>query len=420
MFFNPSSEMAGDFFWNILLQHFSNNQCRLFINYFCNKEKMMSAQDCFSRIIGLSRSECSCFEEGRPEDYNLSDSDLYLSELEFLNLNMAEAASDCSASSLWQIMMSAREEAVNHFQSDLMGCIRSKTKLQRKGFKGLIGNPDKENADISLNSVYHGQQWYMANVSGGYIKVKRIGTVFNQTGTITLKLYDNKTDDVLAEIILNTTAFKTNWNTITPIELPLKADGNNLRYSWLYEPTPGLKARNIKIDCNCGSGFHPSWNVANPQFNSLVNKGGFGWADWQLAAGIKINDLASRDTVPNTTNETQGLVFEVEIGCKMDTVLCDEEFNFIDNPFAKVMAHAIRYRAAAIVLNKGIVSGNPSRYTLLDGDNVVYAIKQCMKEYSNRIDWLCEEISKPENINQNSDCLVCNDEYGFMKSGIFK
>lgn len=379
----------------------------------------MSAVDCFSNIIGLSRSTCECFEEGRPEDYNLSDSDLFLDELEYLNLNLAEAAADCSSGSLWDVLLSARKEAVNHFQSDLMGCIRSKTKLQRKSYKGLIGNPYKKvNSDLAMNNTFHGVRWFAANVVGGFIRIKRIGTMFNQTSTITLKLYNSEDEDV-QEFILDTEAYKLKWNDITPVELDLKATGFNKEFAWLYTPAGGLKARNLVIDCNCGSGFHPSWNSEKPQFYSKVNKGDFGWADWILAEGTKGNNIDNWNQF-TLTNETQGLVFDLEIGCRMNTVLCDEEFDFVENQFAKVMAHAVRFRAAAIVLAKGISSGNPSRYTLLDGDNVAYAKSQCMKEYDRRITWLCDEMSKPENINQTSDCLVCNDEYGLMKSGVFK
>ena len=64
----------------------------------------MSAQPaCFENIIGLSRTDCECVE-ARPVDAGVTESGLYLDELDGLTIRMAEAKRDCGEGGLWTMM----------------------------------------------------------------------------------------------------------------------------------------------------------------------------------------------------------------------------------------------------------------------------------------------------------------------------
>ena len=72
--------------------------------------------DCYENIIGLSRTECTCYDDDKPADFDTSESGLYLDELE--PLDQLEGLDNCEKGSVWEAMEKARENAVRFFIQD--------------------------------------------------------------------------------------------------------------------------------------------------------------------------------------------------------------------------------------------------------------------------------------------------------------
>jgi hypothetical protein len=374
---------------------------------------------CYGNIIGLSRTECSC--DTVPDWASESDSGLWMDELEGMNLKLAEAAADCQRGNVWELMETSRYEGVEAFKTDLLSCIRSEAKIKRSPFNGIIGDARKANKWVNLTYAFHGFRFNFDDIQGGYAKAKRIGVFFNVSDTFDITVYNNIDDTPITTIEVTTVANTLTWIDISPVidfDINNPYGGGGMDYYFIYEPSSGMKARNTIVSCGCG-GFQPTWNMGLPQYRTHGNKGNYGWASYAMAVGVKGNDLSNRSNWA-TSNETQGILLDMQFGCDTSKTICNGELDYVNNPFALSMAWAIRYKADAVLISKILTTGNINRYSLLDGETLVNMMNRFNAEYNDRVfRYLCPQIAKPENVNTYSDCFTCNDPNAMVKSGLF-
>ena len=95
---------------------------------------------CLDNIIGLSETDCSCFESGRPTDYNTSLSGFYLADNFGLTMNFTNSAADCEQGGVWDILQASRTEAINRFLKDYAMTLNSVKKYRFRDVKGEIGS----------------------------------------------------------------------------------------------------------------------------------------------------------------------------------------------------------------------------------------------------------------------------------------
>lgn len=376
---------------------------------------------CFGQIIGITRSECDCRDI--PEEATVSDSDLFLFDLPGLHESMIDALEDCdNAPSVFESAATAINEAVSTIKTDLLSCLRSnpRLKVKRPAAKGWIGDKKGAKTLIDLNYAYHGMRVMVADVRGGYMLVKEIAIWANQTVALTVTITDNLGETNETEVI-NCIANTLVWHTLsTPLELTLDNPSGSgyIEYYFTYEPPSGFQVRNVEIHCGCGSGFKPYYDVNSPQFNKDGDKGNFEWANWCIASGTYGDDLDNADEWGTSGALTQGMILNVEFGCRAESIICSEAMNFNSDPFAMTLAHGVRYKAGENILRALSTSANINLGVLADGQ----ARANLMREYSGNYDqvatWLCQQIATPENISQHSDCMSCRNQYGFIKAGI--
>jgi hypothetical protein len=379
--------------------------------------------DCLKYIIGLSRTECQCHDADKPDEYNSSDSGIYLDEL--IDLDLINAAKDCSANSVWAKMINARDQAVKEFKTDLLSCIVSKTKLKRKPYNGIIGDYKKFSKDIQSTTTYTGTRIRFADIVGGFAKIRRIGLLFSATNSVTVSVYNNiQSTPVITYSNVPTTAGQLSWFTLpSVIDIDMNSDFSDfVEYYFIVEYNPANAPKDTKFSCNCG-GYHPSWDENYPQYNNNSDKGNFGWAEFAMASGIKGNDISQLINYPSnwaSDNYTYGILLDVQFGCKAEKTICNESLDYISNPYAMAMAYAVRFKAAEILIKDILKTSNPSYYTVLASELLPSMAKEFREEYEARVKlYLCPEIASPDNIGDYSDCFTCKDEHGFIKSGIF-
>jgi hypothetical protein len=375
---------------------------------------------CFGQIIGITRSECDCRDI--PEEATVSDSDLYLFDLPGLHESMIDALEDCdNAPSVFESAATAINEAVSTIKTDLLSCLRSNLRLKvaRPAFDGEIGDNKKAKTLINLNYAYHGMKMQVADVRGGYMIIKRIGIFANQTVALTVTISDNLGDVSETEVV-NCVANTFVWHDLaTPLEVTLNNPGGGgyVEYYFTYEPPANFQVRNTELHCGCGSGFKPYYDVNSPQFNTEGNKGNFGYANWCSVGGTYGNDLTEADEW-TTSTQTQGMLLDVEFGCRAESIICSEAMNFNSDPFAMTLAHGVRYQAGVNLLRALSTSANINLGVLADGQARANLMREYSSNYDQVVTWLCQQIATPENINQHSDCMSCRNQYGFVKAGI--
>lgn len=365
--------------------------------------------DCYESIIGLTRSDCPCYTD-IPDNAADSLSGLYLDEL--VGLSFIQSMTDCdNGNDLFFNMEKARDNAISTFQADTNALLLRSFKMRRNPFYGGIGRAISNN-NVSLSTGnYLGVRMYCNNVKGGIIYIKSIGTLFNNTGVVSLDIYNNL-GELVKQYDLTTVANTHTQNTVD-LELPLHSDyTDHLEYFFIYQ-LGAITPKINDIKCNCGN-FKPVFNCSKPYYN-VKHDTVYGWADWLMVGGINSATIPDfTDCGCNTNNYLYGLTFQVEIKCKVSEVLCHEQLDFEGNPLAAAMAIAIQNKAGEILGDWVLRSGNLNRFTLLNTEQFVNDLASFKATYDQMIEYIVESAD----ITQN-DCLTCKDIYEMAKRGIF-
>ncbi len=373
---------------------------------------MSHSSNCLDHIIGLSRTNCECFDADKPYDAVTSNSGRYLDETEGINLNIADAAADCEQGSLWDMLDKSRSNAVLNFKSDLMARMATLYKPRRKAFSGVIGQSDFKNT-LTPTTTYAGIQIQMANIIGGLMNIKRIGLIFDSTATFPIYIYDNLTESYIDSYTVTSVA-----NTLTWFDLPatLSLSMNNTGSSdpryWIVYPTGAYHPKDNRASCGCGgSHYKYFWNTANPKYTTYEK---YRWSEFIMLTGTTGDDITLAGRLAwSTTQYLQGLILDASFTCKVQDLICVDEIDFTTNEIAASMAGAIQYRAASFLIDNILASGNINRFTMTDRERLMGKKNTYTKEYLDRLEWIAQNI----NINAN-DCLACDDFNDILKVAI--
>lgn len=109
-----------------------------------------------------------------------------------------------------------------------------------------------------------------------------------------------------------------------------------------------------------------------------------------------------------TSNYMYGLTFEVSIDCKANDLICNDSFSFdgANAAIAYAVANAIRYRWAAIILEKLLRSGEINRITMVNRDEKKEQAMMFNEKYMQMMNYLISNLSFQEN-----DCYACYNKY---------
>lgn len=358
--------------------------------------------DCYNNIVGLSDSDCDCFDEGRPEDYNTSLSGLFISDLE--PLKQIKGLEQCDKN-LWEVMQIARKNAILSFISDTNALLLENYSFQRSPYYGTIGQT-KGKAYRSISELYAGVRIYPSRIVSGEMVIKGITCSFEDQGSITLQIYNNF-DEKLEEISLETLAGKPKVNNVD-ISLPLFDPRGQLEYYLVYQTSN--RPQDNQINCGCGS-FVPSFHRDFPYFNRKHTKLN-GWANYIMIGGMLTDDITSFDLGDTANNYLNGLALDCEFKCKVHEVLCKDDLDFEANPLALSMAHCIRYQAAVNMAESMLRSGDPNIQTLINAEMLAEASDEWKGRYEELVLYIVNNV-------EDNDCLCEKNVFGLTGSGVF-
>lgn len=347
--------------------------------------KTIQMETCLTNVIKLSRTTCECFED-KPNNYNDGQSEVYLDELEGLELIGLGGAENCEEGSIWDMMDRARENATLQFKTDLLSCINLEYKSKRPNYSGVIGQSTFSDT-LNIANSKAGVVLEFPSIEGGYFKLRKIGTIMNSAQAISVSIYDNDqyADTPLASYTINSAANALAWASLaTPLELPLWSKNvSTLRYYIVYDVS-GFMPKNNKADCGCG-GVKPAW------------------MNWFSVSGIKGSGTAYSGY--SRTKFMNGLLFNGDVYCQSGRLICTDESPLdFDNDMGRSMqiAYAIRFKAGEILVENILASSNINRYTLLDRERLWGKRNHYRKLYNDWIQYLCDNAEIGSH-----DCLVC-------------
>ena len=370
---------------------------------------MSLTPDCLDDIIGLSKTNCECFTTGQPSP--TSKSDLWLDELEGMNLKLADSIKDCEEGSLWDILIKARTNSIKAFRSDLMASLMTKYKKKREPCSVVVGSADFK-TNIDLVNTYAGIRVWMANIISGVMTVKRIGLVFDSAATFNISVFDGLSDSAIMTFSVTSQANKLTWYDLPlPLNLDMnyEASQSNPNYYFVYEKA-AFKPKNITASCGCsGSHYKYYWNTSHPTYKSYAKHC---WSEYIMLTGTAGDSIGTREDW-GTSQYLNRLILDVDFKCKVSDLICKSDLDFENNELAMVMAYAVRFKAGEMVMASLLASAKPNIYTMSDREGIAGRKKAYSLEYQNRINYLTENINYMAN-----DCLKCDDFNDIVKTGI--
>ena len=353
--------------------------------------------ECLENIIKLSRTECSCYDDSKPLTFAEGKSDIYLDELEGLNLDLIKSAADCSNGGLWDLLAKSRENAVKAFKADLLSCVGLNFTSKRPNYGGLIGNT-AFNSTLSFSQNMAGVKLHVSNILGGYMTIKGFKLMFNATKTFNILVYS--TDDLstpVATYPVTSTANALQSVTITtPLKLPLWSTVNSyVDYYVVYELDGTFYPKNNKAACDC-------------------NKTLVAYKNWVSPTGVRGNDTQDLTNFA-ATSEFNGLSIDVDLNCNSTRLICSDEYplDFEQDGRAMQMAVTVRWKAGELLIESILSSGNINRYTMMDREALYGKRNRYRKLYEDWIAYLCENTEV-----LNSDCLKCKQNSNVSKGFI--
>lgn len=379
-------------------------------------------ENCLKNLVGLSRSDCSCFDTDRPTDFNISQSGLYISD--GLSLKVTDSASDCEQGGVWDILETSRDRAINEFTMDYMHGIEARygdkyTPFYSSNHKDrFIGKKNINSAFVSPISDFAALRLDPKCIKGGILTIEGVELALRDISiptTVDVNLFSS--EDLLNPIdvvSIKLTAINTfTYEAFsTPFQIDLSDsdfDNGEINYFLAYKIPQGAKVPRTKIydGCNCSKGSKIKYNP---------------WAQYLDAYGVSSDEFNTLDRAKYTNSFTMGLRVKATASCNKITWLCELANDFSelmtlgdkDFKYASDLAQIINVRAKEIVLDTVLRSPNINRLTMFAKDGVRDLRNRYRKQYSEYLQWFLQYMPLHRN-----DCLTCHNNRNVSKNTIY-
>lgn len=340
--------------------------------------------------IGLTKTDCPCFDTDKPTNYNTSLSGLYLDEL--VTLSDIKKLENCEHGSMWAMMQNSIGEATQVVEEDLISCVKEKVNKSKLSCNKSIGG-HKHDKNLTQTTTYAGLKITLWNLKGATAILRSITTLFGANGTVEAKIIFKNLEIQDKTLTLNTTANGQNENTFTAIEMYQYSEYcDNIEIYIVYEVDQAVLARNNEVDCGCGKEVQC-------------------YKEFAKVEGVSGNDLSNIQNW-NTTRYAEGLILGMNFRCKEENVICDGQIEWADN-YGRNIARAIQYLSAFKLYEKIYYSNDPSVWATVGKEDLETMLPRLETKYREYLGKVCKEIDL-----SNTDCFVCKDDWGIKHTRI--
>lgn len=370
---------------------------------------------CLDGVIGLARCACPCLSATAPVGYAAATSKLYIDDL--LPLDMAGAGPDCeSPTNPWNVLARGRTIGGTMFLNDYRNGLTKNTQSKRANFRGQIGE-DVARGVLPLTGVYAGVHIPTVNMKGGYLHISKVGGVFDQTGTITARIYDQSNKTHGSPIVINTVGSPSGTlvEVAVDISLPLWTSSGQMAQYWLVYPVNQANLpRPIRVWCPCNGSPIPVYSTDAPYWKNTNSRQAWtNWmqmGDWQ-GSSVTDFDLEAQKSLSSFSGYTNGLTLTIELTCDPVNVICMEAFDYSD---PATMAAAVAYHYAAAISTAELIMMNiePFRNSGVTAEILSAAIPAWRTRYEENL-----EYAKYNADLSQTDCLFCKPAFSMSIKG---
>lgn len=332
-------------------------------------------------VIGLSDTECDCWENTSGVDYTTSDSGLFITDL--IDINDLSVLKDCNSQEIWQLLAKVRDFGLSKFNSNM-------DRIVAKNFKSAVSNCTFRNRmyQTSYQSTNHtgsygwkGVEITSHNQKGSIARIEKIVSYFKEAGVTTVYLYSNADLTTPIKSIDLTTIDGKVINNIDDIVLDLYRPCDtcdDLKYYFIYEAL--LDNNDNKCFCGCSGG-------------KCYKK----FVDFK---GVYFTDLAQFQAgeIEKTDNYCNGLEFYIDFECDYKRELCEDESPNYEGGLHRAYAEAIQYESVLYLL------------TLVDSKMSLQQIFGYSPSFESKIEgYLTETYSYIIDMlkQKNFNCITC-------------
>lgn len=344
---------------------------------------------CLDTLVGLSSIDYQCFEDTRPDGYNVSDSGYFLTDTDY-GLTIVD---QCTISG-WTMLSNAMAQSIRETKSDLRASLREKYDSSLSPFSGHVGQL-KNSGTMSATGERIGIRIRAKNKKGVKEVVKRIFLGLNTSGVYNVQVTSSDPlfvapDPIAVTVVANN--FATSVATLaTPLELPFYSDacqGGYIDYFLSIERGSALPLNN-KFKC-CGN---------NPSWQNHMEVAGFEGSSAAPDSG-------------SFSGMAYGFVLDAYLACdELDWICQISElggYSLLD-----VIARTIQFRGAAIAISALIDTMQVNPCTGYQLENLNSKRAYLNKRYSDNISWVTENLPSGA-----TDCFACKPANQFTKAKI--
>lgn len=315
-------------------------------------------------ILGLSHTDTL----GTGEAIQASETGIYLDELDDLNLKTVQAAAPNGP--LLAMMQASRRDAYFNLETDVMAGLQTLNGPQLGQYVGSVGGTGAYQGVVDVPNGTKLALLLRPRIDRtAVLLIKRIGLLLAADATVSVHVTGEP-----APITVVATADTPSYTTLNPpIRIQLGTENCDSVNSYLFfQPVEisytvaGFMARNNSTSCGCTM----MDNRLTEFFTSVIKQ------------------------------PANGILLDIEVGAAETQALLD---GYETSPaVTNVVALALRFKAAELLVERIINSNEINRYTTIDQQFLWGKRNEFRKSYQDRINWLISVDGLRTPVNPNT------------------
>lgn len=342
--------------------------------------------DCFNNIIGISRTDATCFTAAFNDAARVSVSGLYLDEAEgFPALEIFRFVASGEGILLQALLEKARTRAIDLVKEELSMELGIRYPVKSQSYIDYAGQISGLGT-INFTMPYAALVLEMRPYRGAIVKVTGVLPQFTTTTNLEVKVYQAYNNGNYYQVLseLETLSIPIAPNpTLKELSLELPTtDEVGRAYSYLFVyATAGITARDNSNSCGCGGKenirdiYLKPYSVVGASYDNML--------------------------ISNRGNKINGLLLQVDARCNGGNFLCENYYN--NSLIATAMNHAIQRKSAATALVSILTSDIINRYTMAKREQIGNTINILNSKVKKSVSWIAENLDL-----SNNDCYICN------------
>lgn len=349
--------------------------------------------NCDLDIIGVTRTECECFDADPEESENLSG--LYLSELEGMSLQLLFDHEICEYGTWRQHCEKAIYNAKAQLHGDIVQeLVNSSYYEKTKPVFGQVGH-DRFVKNVNTSKTHLVYRVVLNNLRNTTVTIKNVGLYFQNATVLTANIY-NVFGTLISTKSLTPVAGKY---IVRAFNVDLSCDMPGVQYPEYFIVINIDKNKPVELKHVC-CGDQYKFDYERPCFREKKNV--MGWRSVAMVGydllNWNVNNISDYRKLCPSYKTFAGLVLDVSTRCDTMSMICNEEIDYKTDDLGIGIALALRYKAGSMLFTDLL---NRPNVELKAPESMLAALKMWDDKYKSHI----KLIVTGDTLLQYTDCF---------------